>query len=202
MVLPSALAITVTINERMLQPVVSAPAEMSEKTRGLMGNNNENKDDDLQAFNGTFLSPNSTEEEIYYWFGLSWTVPQNETKFSRNFSEPVPDFIPFFWTSALDLFNNNQTLVDQAIAICKGEIPSCLFDYKVTLDAAAAAAGNEANSAFNEQQSLMCKSIKFNPLPLSFKSSSFKSSLICTLNVFLEKCRFIHSLDLFVRNFN
>ena len=48
---------------------VTSAASPSDTVVGLLGNGNGDQSDDLTAKNGTVLSLNSTEEEIYYHFG-------------------------------------------------------------------------------------------------------------------------------------
>jgi hypothetical protein len=155
-VMPSTLSLTATINERMLQPVVAAPDNLKGLARGLMGNNNGNPDDDLRAHDGTVLSRNSTEKEIYYNFGVTWSVASSDIKFTTPFNEDK-NFIPFFYTSITDLFNGNQTLIDNALKVCGGEYPSCLFDFKVTADAAAAKSGVAAVNEFQADKELLAR---------------------------------------------
>jgi hypothetical protein len=155
-VMPSALSMIATINERMLQPTIAAPDVMKGITRGLMGNNNGNADDELIAPDGTVLSRNSTEEQIYNSFGLKWTVPKSDVKFTSPF-QPAPNYTPFFYTTKEELFNNNATLLAEALTVCGGEIPTCLYDFKVTADAAAAKSGVAAVEEFNAQEELLAR---------------------------------------------
>ena len=82
-------------------------------------------------------------------------MPANKNKFTYKVIDEDPGFVPFFYTTIQDLFNNNQTLIDNALKICGGEIPSCLFDFKVTADAAAAKSGQAAVGEFEADKELL-----------------------------------------------
>ena len=79
-------------------------------------------------------------------------MSQSENKFSVPFTDD-PTYIPFFFTNADDLFDGNQTMKAAAMAICGSTVEdmktTCLYDYKVTADAAAAASGVAAQGAFD-----------------------------------------------------
>ena len=63
---PSGFSIEVTPGIALLQISISVSEEMMNNTRGLMGNFNDDKTDDLRYPNGTVISVNSTEEEIFH----------------------------------------------------------------------------------------------------------------------------------------
>ena len=66
---PSGTSLEVKIYPRLLMSTVTSAASPSDTVVGLLGNGNGDQSDDLTAKNGTVLSLNSTEEEIYYHFG-------------------------------------------------------------------------------------------------------------------------------------
>ena len=91
---------------------------------GLMGNFNQNKNDDFVMRNGTRISENSTEREIFQ-FGLTWRVFENESLFYyENGTQPSEfcdlSFEPVFTDDFRDpdkllaLFNNNTDLLSSA----------------------------------------------------------------------------------------
>ena len=63
---PSGFSIEVTPGIRLLQLSVSAPNDLMNNTEGLLGTFNGIKTDDLQYPNGTVISSNATEEEIFH----------------------------------------------------------------------------------------------------------------------------------------
>ena len=54
----------------MLQPTLATPASMKGITKGLMGNNDGNAENDLIDPDGNVLPKNSTEQQIYENFGV------------------------------------------------------------------------------------------------------------------------------------
>ena len=63
---PSGFSIEVTPGIKLLQLSVSAPDDLMNNTEGLLGTFNGVKTDDLQYPNGTMISSNATEEEIFH----------------------------------------------------------------------------------------------------------------------------------------
>lgn len=63
---PSGFSIEVTPGIGLLQITISTDEDMMNNTQGLMGTFNGDKTDDLQYPNGTTISANSTEEEIFH----------------------------------------------------------------------------------------------------------------------------------------
>lgn len=63
---PSGFSIEVSPGIRLLQLSVSAPDDLMNNTEGLLGTFNGIKTDDLQYPNGTVISSNATEEEIFH----------------------------------------------------------------------------------------------------------------------------------------
>ena len=64
--------IGITLKNSLLQLSINIGYNMDDiKTNGLLGTYNKNTSDDLTTPDGTVISANSTEEEIYYKFGLT-----------------------------------------------------------------------------------------------------------------------------------
>ena len=62
--------LVITLRGYQLDIAVQLPAEMKNTgIRGLMGNFNDNPDDDLINSDAVIISPNSTEETIHFDFG-------------------------------------------------------------------------------------------------------------------------------------
>lgn len=66
----SGLSLEISIFRKMLQSSISVPDDLAGTLKGLLGDYNGDKDNDLVSRNGTVFSPNSSESEIYYNFGL------------------------------------------------------------------------------------------------------------------------------------
>ena len=71
-----SLSVTVRVQRGSLMNVLSVSTDLNaaavrDKTRGLLGVINDDTTDDFTLPNGTIVDINSTEEEIYYQFGLN-----------------------------------------------------------------------------------------------------------------------------------
>ena len=64
---PDEVTVQVQLVAGIPNLVVSLPEELMNKTRGLLGNFNDDKLDDFIYPNGTLLSANSTDREIHSW---------------------------------------------------------------------------------------------------------------------------------------
>ena len=53
-----------------MQVNVTVPEMAANNSRGLLGNFNGNPDDDLETPDGDVLSPNATDKELFYDFGI------------------------------------------------------------------------------------------------------------------------------------
>ncbi|KAL4228457.1 hypothetical protein ACF0H5_011504 [Mactra antiquata] len=72
----------------ILDIVVSAPVNfMNANVKGLLGNYNSKKNDDLKpSGSANALNPSSSEKSIFYEFGQKWMVKENESLFTYNLS--------------------------------------------------------------------------------------------------------------------
>ena len=66
----SGAAVDVNVLTSMLTTTVSAIDDFTDRTRGLLGVSNGNVSDDFTAPDGSIISINSTQREIYYGFGI------------------------------------------------------------------------------------------------------------------------------------
>ena len=64
-VFPNGVSISVSVNGDLPNIVVSLPQDLRGQTRGLLGNFNGNDTDDFVFFNGTMLSSDASEREIF-----------------------------------------------------------------------------------------------------------------------------------------
>lgn len=80
-VFPSGVSVSVGVSGDIPNVVVSLPQDFRGETRGLMGNFNGNDTDDLIFFNGTMLSNDASEREIFE-FGQSCKLHLKVVKLS------------------------------------------------------------------------------------------------------------------------
>jgi hypothetical protein len=97
---------------------------------GLLGNFNGDASDDYVTRSGNRLSINSTEEELFYNFGFTWRVTENETLFYYPNGTSLSNycntsFVPVFTdefrdpAKLLTLFSNDANLVTAASTVSK-----------------------------------------------------------------------------------
>ena len=77
----AGVSIQISLTSGKIDVIVSMPLTLQNQTSGLLGNFNNNPDDDLTAPNGTVLHKNSTQQIIYYDFGEKCKL------FSTNFTQ-------------------------------------------------------------------------------------------------------------------
>ncbi|XP_022809829.1 mucin-like protein [Stylophora pistillata] len=124
---PSGLSIEVSPGLELLQLGVKAPGDMMNKTEGLLGNFNGDKTDELMYPNGTKISSNSTEQEIFH-LGQQWVVPHDERLFvSSNCTLQNVSFDDMF----VPAFLNLSAVTDEIKEIC-GDNRECYFDVMQT----------------------------------------------------------------------
>lgn len=127
----SQTVIQISLEASILQFSVSLGYNMNEiKTEGLLGTYNKNKTDDLTTPSGTIISANSTEEEIYYKFGILWRVNQSIFHYESSESQAsfqFPNFVPTF----LKINKTSQEYQD-AVKICTEKELDCIYDYMIT----------------------------------------------------------------------
>ncbi|XP_060077303.1 sushi domain-containing protein 2-like [Ylistrum balloti] len=108
--------------------VVVGDDRMKGHLRGLLGNYNDDPNDDFISRTGEQLAANANMEDVHFKFGMTWEVIQNQSLFSSAVRQ-ANDFIPTFSdTDVLPVRNGTEEMC--------GENVQCRFDFQVT--------GNEA----------------------------------------------------------
>ncbi|KAI8519983.1 hypothetical protein Bbelb_032400 [Branchiostoma belcheri] len=143
--LSSGISLTTTSEKNMLAVVVSAPDEYMNSTQGLLGYWDGDETNDFTAFNGSVLHVNSSESDIFKYFGQSFQLTEEDGRLKTRFHylegeslESMRDtsFSPGF-TDAVTF--DDPVLEAQArqaqcyLAIC-GDDQNCLFDISQTGD--------------------------------------------------------------------
>ncbi|KAJ8037431.1 Sushi domain-containing protein 2 [Holothuria leucospilota] len=124
--LHSGVALVVRIHPKMMSYILQMPVKFKGTVEGLLGNFNDNPDDDFIMPNMSVLSPNSSLANIHFDFGLLWMIDENSTLFSyfppydySSFAKP--DFIPVLE------YPDESNVSDDAKTLC-GDCTPCLFD--------------------------------------------------------------------------
>ncbi|CAH1257343.1 SUSD2 [Branchiostoma lanceolatum] len=115
----------------ILSLAMHLPEDYMHHTKGLYGVWNGDPDDDFTRPDGTILSTNATDEEIYEW-GLLWEITEAESIFYYGndsyaaFRNPDPSWRPLF-----EPVFDDPAFEQEAREAC-GDNKICLFDASVT----------------------------------------------------------------------
>nr|KAG5701543.1 hypothetical protein BaRGS_024793 [Batillaria attramentaria] len=138
----SSISLSVSVGIKSLDISVTMPLEYQNQTTGLLGNFNGVKDDDFILPNGTALSSNLTEREVYYQFGPEWSVTDSTTVMRYGPREghsdyDHPEFTPIF------LDEQPADVMQAAEDRCGTANIACVFDFIATGSAEFADASRE-----------------------------------------------------------
>ncbi|XP_059158121.1 uncharacterized protein LOC131942326 [Physella acuta] len=129
--LPESIGITVTLVNELLEFSLTLDKKYQNMTTGLLGNFNGDKTDDFIFPNGTRLSDDSSEKQLYE-YGKSWAINHNESLFQYGYGQNT---ITFSNSSFQPIFydEQNATTKEEAEKFCNGSgnLP-CIFDYIAT----------------------------------------------------------------------
>ncbi|XP_048768432.2 protein mesh-like [Ostrea edulis] len=103
--------------------------------RGLLGDFDEDPNNDLRSPTGEMLLPNSTTEEIYDKFGLPWRITENVSLFTYGVGKSYNDYQKHSFRPA---FTPPANVPPEVAEMCGGD-EECVFDYAVTGSAELAA---------------------------------------------------------------
>ncbi len=139
------------------------------KTRGLLGVYDGNKDNDLQDQNGNAIAANSSLQDIHYKFGLEWQILQSESLFTYT-GKQYPDynnsnFLPSFQQPDI------ESAPQEAKDVC-GDAIDCLYDYMTTGSAALANQTKIIAARFNETVQIYQKQVITCP-PLTYPTNGY-----------------------------
>ncbi|EDV27736.1 uncharacterized protein TRIADDRAFT_53733 [Trichoplax adhaerens] len=143
------------VTETLVASIVTSSSLLG-ITKGLLGTYNGNVTDDFLRPDGTYLSINATDEEIYHQFGQLWQIDGNASLFTYPpgrgpgyYSDP--SFVPNFSKDINSLFENNTQLRDEAVKSCNGDA-ACLFDAAETLSLAVAVGSKNVSESIATAQ--------------------------------------------------
>jgi hypothetical protein len=139
------------------------------KTRGLLGVYDGDKNNDLQDQNGNVFAVNSSLQDIHYKFGLTWRILQSESLFTyiekQYHDYNIPNFVPSFLQP--DIKAAPQEVKD----VC-GDAIDCLYDYMTTGSATVANQTKASSSLFNENVQIYQKQVITCP-PLTYPTNGY-----------------------------
>ncbi|XP_078600781.1 mucin-like protein [Branchiostoma floridae x Branchiostoma japonicum] len=133
----SGITVKATAKKGMLAVEFTSPSEFKGKIRGLLGKFDGDKSNDFETSNGTIVSVNATERELYEDFGLTWQLTSEDGPRQSLFPSHTRDsfktrssFYPHFTD---EITFSDPDLEAQARATC-GNNTDCLFDVSQTGD--------------------------------------------------------------------
>ncbi|KAL3832190.1 hypothetical protein ACJMK2_023853, partial [Sinanodonta woodiana] len=169
------LSLNITVRVKMLAVSVMLPTEYKGKSRGLLGNFDDNPDNDFMFPNGTALSSNATDRDIFK-YGQTWAVNSSESIFhyplGKNHTDfNHEDFEPQFIDEA-------DEKVSSAKKICGERNQECIFDLVLTENEAV------ANYTRNIEQQTSESHLKLeNDVPSISGTGTVYASVGSTVNV-------------------
>lgn len=129
----------------ILHAIVMLEQRLKGQVYGLIGNWDDNPENDLMLPNKTFISRNSSNQDIHYQFGMQWATNEITSLFSypdglswRDYQNT--NFLPFFGTPPSD-------------SRCNGDM-SCLFDLHVTGNISVALSNIEVKKQASDTESM------------------------------------------------
>ncbi|XP_003384557.1 PREDICTED: mucin-like protein [Amphimedon queenslandica] len=121
----NGISVTVNITMELLHFTIALPEDYINQTRGLLGNYNGIKDDDLEEYNGTaYENATKLNESAIYDVANTWRVKDNS---SSLFVSPAPNPDPSFKPTFVDLSSVNETVVEA----CENDT-ACVIDATLT----------------------------------------------------------------------
>ncbi|XP_064644501.1 mucin-like protein [Lineus longissimus] len=190
----TGFGIKLKIGYKALEAAVQAPNGYEGLIEGLLGNYDSDSTNDYVFRNGTMISSNSSERELYA-FGKTWQLTNElDSKFTYFGNESFvgfhnkPAFTPVFADeykdNLLSLFNNDTSLLAAANSTCYGisSYMSCMYDAASlgTINAAKSAVSHTEDA--DNQENTMSN----NPPTFSTMNSTLTLYLNSTSNLTLN----------------
>lgn len=121
---------------------VTVPKSRLSKMYGLLGNYNNNPNDDMKTRQGKVVGINPNYDQLYKEFGNSWRIPQPESLFAYEVGETTATFTNLnFPKKLLTLADFTTQQKQEAERVCRSAgvtasamLESCMFDVLVTGD--------------------------------------------------------------------
>ena len=121
---------------------VTVPKSRLSKMYGLLGNYNNNPNDDMKTRQGKVVGINPNYDQLYKEYGNSWRIPQPESLFAYEVGETTATFTSLnFPKKLLTLADFTTQQKQEAERVCRSAgvtasamLESCMFDVLVTGD--------------------------------------------------------------------
>ncbi|KAK3100523.1 hypothetical protein FSP39_021282 [Pinctada imbricata] len=151
----TGFSVKITVGVRLLTVVTTAPTDVQGQTKGLLGNFDDNPDNDFVKPDGTTIHTNSTQREIFNNFGQPWAITEQESLFNYTPGMSAADFQhPNFEPLFVDEVDPEK--VANATTQCGGASASqaCIFDLLATGDQALADASGQSEEQGDSEQTI------------------------------------------------
>ncbi|GAB0193616.1 mucin-4 [Grus japonensis] len=144
-----AIAVSISAASGILSVVCSLPDQYCNNTKGLLGVWDHDPADDFQMPNGTSISVNSSEKEIYS-YGMTWAVGEH-----RLFAQPLDSLVMNFTPTFLSqLWQENKSQYQLAALQCHGS-KECIYDVLSTGDVALGLATQSLAADFQQKKAVL-----------------------------------------------
>ncbi|KAK7092942.1 hypothetical protein V1264_008615 [Littorina saxatilis] len=149
----SEIELTISIGFKALDISIGMPPGFKNKTRGLLGNFNDVKGDDFVLPDGTTLSADLTDRQIYEDFGPKWAVTVSDTVLRYEPREVPNDYAhPEFRPVFLDEVSTESR--EAAEDLCGATNVACIYDYVATGSTAIANATKATAKTADDRESV------------------------------------------------
>uniref|UniRef100_A0A803JTA1 Uncharacterized protein n=2 Tax=Xenopus tropicalis TaxID=8364 RepID=A0A803JTA1_XENTR len=147
------ISVSVSAYSGIMNAITNLPTQFFGKSQGLLGVWNSDTADDLQMPNGTVISTNSSEQDIYN-YGLTWTV-SGMNLFSlfqsRAIQRSASTFEPVFLSDLIKQYSSNYV---KLTSLCAGNT-ECIYDGLTTNDTNLALSAQQASVQFQDTKTIL-----------------------------------------------
>jgi len=151
----SSVSLIIISRFSMLNLIVILPNSLKSKTRGLLGNWNENKNDDFILRNGN-IPITSNFETLHSDFGLKYMINEDESLFIYSSGTNFNSFNDNLFIPNFDIEFGSIEFENQARSGCIGsniDLDACLFDVSQTQNILASQLSLEIGSIYDNLKS-------------------------------------------------
>jgi hypothetical protein len=150
---PSGWTTTIGVRMKMLAIRQTIPASAWNMTRGLLGNYNGDKSDDLTGPDGKSIPLTSSMEEIHK-FGVKWQISANESILRYPAGKTTADYTNAAFKPEMSPPCKTDVEIAMGKKLC-GNDTDCYYDYCVTKNPAVAAGTKSTADGFNSGRRML-----------------------------------------------
>jgi len=151
---PTGWTMIISVAVQMLSIRQSVPGVAWKKTMGLLGTYNGDMTDDLTTPDGTVVPVTSSNQDIYYKFGLKWQITPAESLFTYFNGKTAVNYVNANFVPAFDPPCTTDADKKAGTDLC-GTDQFCYFDFCVTKDATLAAGTKATSDGYNSARQIL-----------------------------------------------